>query len=185
MIISIDPGVTNCGVSRMEKKGNKFYVHETINIVGTRKLRGDVGLIGERYDERTGRVMRIVETITEILDKYPEIDTIALEGPFFNPRMPNAYMSLLEVVFTIKYKIAVPRDLDVVIIAPMEVKFHWTGKGNVKGKKPMEDTLHEKIKSKEVIMDLKDKKLTEHEVDSIAVGFSHYVIKENENEKKK
>lgn len=183
MIISIDPGVTNCGVSRLEMKGNKLHIIEKRNIRGTRKLRGEHKEVGDQYGDRTAKVLRIMEELIEILDAHPEIKTIAIEEPFFNRKMPNAFKSLLEVVIPIRYEIAVPRGLDLALIAPKEAKMFWAGKGNVKGKEPMEEALDKKVKNGEVVFEFEYDKLTEHEIDSFAIGYTYFKLEELKNEK--
>lgn len=181
MIISIDPGITNCGVSLIEEKGDKLIVRDCINIVGTRKLNPDLKELTQQYGDRSGKVLRISEKIIEIIEENPDIKFIAIEAPFFNRMRPAAFESLLEVVFVVKYKVAVPRSLDLVLVAPMLVKKHWTDKGNAK-KEMMLSELEKRVKEGSVILPRPIETLTEHEIDSIAVGYTSFREKELQDE---
>ena len=183
MILSIDPGVTACGVSVSELKDDKLNVLDTINVSGTLKLIGDFFHAGERYGKRTGKVHRIIGTVNDLLDKYPEITMIALEAPFYNRRAPQAFASLLEVVYGIKYMVAIKRRIDLRVMSPMTVKKVWTGKGNSN-----KDAMYDELKSRLTLnlVTLPTGKtletLTEHEIDSMAVGFTYQKLKQENSD---
>lgn len=184
MIISIDPGVTACGVSVVSYNNSKFKVHETVNVKGTLKLRGEHQIVASKYSERTGKIHRIVTVIKEFIEKYGKVDKIILEAPFYNRTRPQAFASLLEVIFAIKYLLAFSLGLQLCVLAPMAIKKVWTDVGNC-GKDLMEEHFFKKIKSKEMLIDKNNVDLaiiTEHQIDSVAVGYSYFKLKELRNE---
>lgn len=183
MIISIDPGVTACGVSVVSYKDGKLKVHETVNVKGTLKLRGEHGVIGDKFGKRTGKVYRIADTIKDMVARYKEIDYIVMEAPFYNRRAPQAFASLLEVVYGIKYIVSFILDIQMFVIAPMAIKKLWTNIGNC-GKEPMLEHMGLKVKSGDVTLP-KDRtidSLSEHEIDSVACGWAYHKLKELKDE---
>lgn len=178
MILSIDPGVTACGVAVTVLEGDELKVLDTVNVSGTLRLVGDFFIAGEKYGKRTGKVHRIISVVNGLLDKYPTIDMIALEAPFYNRRAPQAFASLLEVVYGIKYMVAIERGVDLRVMSPMAVKKVWTGKGN-SGKDIMYNSLVERLNNKQVVLpdNSTEDTLTEHEIDSIAVGYTYQILK--------
>lgn len=177
MFISIDPGIRFCGVSILESKKDKLKVHETTTIVGTRKIRDPkLADLAKRYGDRTGRVFKIKEVVEDLLEKYPNIKEIVMEAPFFNRFSPVAFAALLEVLHILKYEVIIPKDLKFAIIEPRTVKKWWTGSGNAK-KEAMKETLVEKVKNKSVVIDTDVEELSEHVIDSIAVGYTFDAMK--------
>lgn len=174
MIIAIDPGITHCGLSVLTKHNDEVIVEETQNVKGNIKLRGPFEPIGEKYGLRAGRVLRIAHVLDEMLDKYPDVDEIAVEAPFYNRARPVAFASLLEVVYALKHLVAIPRNKKFELLAPMLVKKYWYGKGNAK-KEHMEEAFHKRIKDGNLKFNYElEEELTEHEIDSIAVGRTYF-----------
>lgn len=175
MIISIDPGVSNCGVSRLYlDENNVVIVKESINVKGSLKLRGEHGEIAEDFDERTGKVIRICDSIDEILNSFPEINMIILEAPFIHPGRPMAVVALLEVLNAIKYRLSIIKRIKNILIAPKLVKKLFYGNGKA-DKEKMQKALKHKVNKGFIILDetINIEELTEHQIDSIAVGYSY------------
>ena len=102
MILSIDPGINNCGLSVLDLD-TQFEVKENVLVKNARKFTDEEKVVETRFGNRTVKVMAIINKIKEILVKYPSIDSLIIEAPFYNALTPMAYGSLLEVIFSIKY----------------------------------------------------------------------------------
>lgn len=173
MLLSIDPGVNNCGLSVIETHP-QFKVVTTHNVKNTRKFNEQEKQLEARYNTRVVKVQAITEKVTQLLDTYPNITQVAIEAPFYNHLTPQAYGSLLEVISAIKYNILVPRNLPYRMLEPMLVKRLFADKGMAK-KEVMKQFLITKVQSQAIIFDGDIELLTEHEIDAIAVGYVYHV----------
>ena len=173
MVISIDPGVTHCGVSVVKNMGvGKVTVLDHVNVRGSRKLQEEYLEVAESHGERTGKLFRICSAIKEYLLKYPKITHIVVEAPFFSARSPRAFEALLDVIHAIKYIVSIPEAIELISLEPTLVKKVFTGKGNSK-KEIMLEYINKKIDSKDILVEERES-LTEHEIDSIAVGYTFF-----------
>jgi len=175
MIIAIDPGLNFCGISVLEKN-EKVYIHKTILVDNNRKLTEEEKELCEKYDTRVVKVQEIVKIITSFIEQY-RIDNIVIEGPFYSGLRPQAYSALLEIITVIKYLVAIPNRIPITIIEPLLIKkmfsqFHMSTKSDMKA------ALKKKVQDNEIIINEKIdiELLSEHEIDSIAVGFSFFAI---------
>lgn len=169
MLLGIDPGINNCGLAIIDNSKH-FKVVDTHNVKNTRKFTDEEKNLEQIYGSRAVKVIHIVNTINEYLDKYPEIDVFAIEAPFYNSLTPMAYGSLMEVISAIKYQIIVTKNLKFKMLEPLLVKKMFAFKSNAK-KEVMKDFLFKKQASKEIDIKLDVETLTEHEVDAIAIAF--------------
>lgn len=173
MIISIDPGVTHCGVSVIHERGpGKVECIATANVVGGRKLGSHLKDIVDLHGERQGKLFRICEQITKYMDDY-NIKAIVIEAPFFSSRSPRAFEALLDVVHAVKYIVAIPKEMKLITLEPTLVKKVFTGKGNA-NKDVMEEFFDNLVDSKHIVIPPDTDGLTEHQIDSIAVGYSYF-----------
>jgi Holliday junction resolvasome RuvABC endonuclease subunit len=175
MIIAIDPGLNFCGISILDFN-EKFCIHRTILINNNRKLTQEEKEISEKYDTRVIKVQEIVRTIISLIEQYNP-DSIAIEGPFYSGLRPQAYSALLEIITAVKYLVAVPNGLPIHIIEPLLVKktfshFHMSTKDDMKA------ALKKKMQNDEIFVaqGIDIEQLSEHEIDSIAVGFSFLTL---------
>jgi Holliday junction resolvasome RuvABC endonuclease subunit len=172
-IIGIDPGSENIGVACIEFDINTLAIVNTqaFTITGSKLMVKDSWLI-ETHGERIARIKALKERLIEIFCEVNPL-MIACETPFFNPRRPNAFAVLVEVLLAIKEAV---RDFDfwkvVYSIDPPTVKKSVYAPGNA-----------DKVKMKESIMALPDikfkgnitlDKLDEHSIDAIAVAYCRY-----------
>lgn len=173
MILSIDPGVNNCGLSVVNIESD-FIVIETWLIKNARKFTDEEKIIEIKFGNRTVKVMAIVNKIKELLVIYPNIDRLIIEAPFYNALTPMAYSSLLEVIFSIKYTIIIPMNLDIKLIEPLLVKKLFSG-NNMAKKEAMKQFLIKKKDDGNIKFTGNIEQLSEHEIDSIAIGYVYYL----------
>lgn len=175
MIIAIDPGITNCGINLSTKVKDKLKILKTINIAGSRKLREQDEIdAAETYGERTGKLLRIASAVKDLILENPQVNMIVLEAPFINMRRPLAFASLLEVLHTIKYTVALPNQLKICVVEPKLVKKVFAGNGNA-GKDMMREAMEKHVsKGKVILKDFTIEDLSEHEVDAGAVAYTFY-----------
>lgn len=173
MILSIDPGINNCGLSVLDLE-TQFEVKENVLIKNARKFTDEEKVVETRFGNRTVKVMAIINKITEILVKYPSIDALIIEAPFYNALTPMAYGSLLEVIFSIKYLIVIPNQLGMKLVEPLLVKKLFSGQHMAK-KEVMKQFLIRKRDDGEIKISGDVEALSEHEIDSVAIGYVHYL----------
>lgn len=172
MILSIDPGINNCGLSILDF-GKQFEVKETFLVKNARKFTDEEKIIEAKFGNRTVKVLAILNKIKEILDTYP-IDYVVIEAPFYNALTPIAYSSLLEVIVSVRYEILIKRDIKSKMVEPLLVKKLFTQQA-MASKEVIKQFLFKKKESGEIIINKSIEELSEHEIDSIAIGFVHYL----------
>ena len=167
-ILSIDPGVNNCGIC-IASVSDTFTVKETTTVINNKKFSPEDKDVEKVYGPRTVKILTIVNKINELIDQY-NVDHVIIEAPFYSALKPNAYGPLLEVISAIKYMIVLPRQLKFAVIEPLYIKKQFTDQSQA-SKEIMRNFLKKKQLSGNIIYDKNIDELTEHEVDSIAVGF--------------
>lgn len=167
-ILSIDPGINNTGLAVLDNT-SQFTVIETVLVKNARKFTDDEKLLEKEYGTRAVKVEAILKTVRELLCKY-NIETIAIEAPFYNALTPVAYGSLLEVIFAIKYDIVVKGKYIFKLIEPLLVKKMFTNKG-MAAKDLIKEFLKIKKEDGSILIAFDIDTLSEHEIDAIAVGF--------------
>jgi len=172
MILSVDPGINNCGLSILDFD-KQFEVKETFLVKNARKFTDEEKIIESKFGNRTVKVLAILNKIKEILDIYP-IDYVVIEAPFYNALTPIAYSSLLEVIVSIRYEILIKRDIKSKMVEPLLVKKLFTQQA-MASKEVIKQFLFKKKESGEIIINKSIEELSEHEIDSIAIGFVHYL----------
>lgn len=177
MLLSIDPGVNNCGIAVIDIT-DKFTVIETYNVTNTRKFTEEEKQVEKEFGARVVKVNSIMHHVERLLNLHPSADHVVIEAPFYNALTPLAYGSLLEVITAIKYRVLIPRGIHFTMVEPLLVKRLFINvkldKG-LKRKEVMKDFLYKKVNSGDIITSINIDELTEHEVDAIAVGFSRFI----------
>lgn len=183
MIISIDPGINNCGLSVIDI-AQQFTVKESILVKGARKFTEPEKAVEVVYGNRTVKVQAILAKIEELLVKYPDVTMFSIEAPFYNSLTPMAYGSLLEVIMAIKYACIIKHKLQFKLIEPMLVK-KFFAKNHMAKKEHMRQFLISRIANGDIVMvpGIEVDNMSEHEIDSVAVGFVYHLgVKEKEAE---
>lgn len=172
MIISIDPGINNCGISILDIDDN-FRVVLTSLVKNARKFTDDEKIIEAKCGNRAVKILAILNRVKEYLKEY-RVTSIILEAPFYNALTPMAYGSILEVIFSIKYDIILKYNLDFKLIEPLLVKKLFTNK-SLASKELIKQFLITKKENKDILMDIDVESISEHEIDAIAIGYVHYL----------
>lgn len=170
--ISLDPGINFTGISVIDVS-NDFTVIETHLVKNNRAFTPEEKIIEKSQGPRAVKLLTIINKFKNLLSRF-DIDMIVIEAPFYNALTPQAYGSLLEVVFGLKYSILVPMDLKYHLIEPTLVKKLFALHGMAK-KEVMRQFLVAKVASGEIKMDKPVDELSEHEIDSVAIGYVHWL----------
>jgi Holliday junction resolvasome RuvABC endonuclease subunit len=173
MLLGIDPGVNNCGLTVVDTTAG-FKVITTHNVRNARKFTDVEKELEKEFNTRVVKVSAIVNKVVEMLETYPAIDYVAIEAPFYNHLTPQAYGSLLEVISAIKYNILVPRKLQFRMLEPMLVKKLFAGKGMAK-KEVIKQFLISKKEAGAISMEVDIESLSEHEIDAVAITYVHHI----------
>ena len=173
MILSIDPGINNCGLSVLDLD-SEFVVKETWLVKNARKFTDEEKVVETKFGNRTVKVLAIHNKIKEILATYPDITDVIIEAPFYNALTPMAYGSLLEVIFSIKYLVIIPNDLVMKLVEPLLVKKLFA-RQHMASKEVIKQFLFKKRDEGEIKITKEIEPLSEHEIDSIAIGYVHYL----------
>ena len=176
--LSLDPGIAFTGIS-INDTSEGFRVVETHIVKNNRAFTPDEKVIEKSQGPRAVKLLAIINKFKSLLERF-NIEMIVIEAPFYNALTPQAYGSLLEVVFGLKYSVLVPMDLKYRLIEPTLVKKLFTSHGMAK-KEMMKQFLISKIATGEIKMDKPVESLTEHEIDSIAIGYVHWLTTQQTN----
>ena len=173
MLISIDPGVNNCGISVLDITSTP-EVKDVVLVKNARKFTEDEKVVEAKHGPRVVKVLAILAQLESLYAKYPEVDTIVVEAPFYNALTPSAFGSLLEVISAIRYNFVLKHDLQYKAIEPMLIKKMFTTKA-MASKELIKQYLVAKIAEKSIIVHADPEKLSEHEIDAIAIGYTHHI----------
>ena len=177
-MLSLDPGIAFTGIS-INDTSEGFRVVETHIVKNNRAFTPEEKVIEKSQGPRAVKLLAIINKFKSLLERF-NIEMIVIEAPFYNALTPQAYGSLLEVVFGLKYSVLVPMDLKYRLIEPTLVKKLFTSHGMAK-KEMMKQFLISKIATGEIKMDKPVESLTEHEIDSIAIGYVHWLTAQQTN----
>ena len=176
--LSLDPGIAFTGIS-INDTSEGFKVVETHIVKNNRTFTPEEKVIEKSQGPRAVKLLAIINKFKSLLEDF-NIEMTVIEAPFYNALTPQAYGSLLEVVFGLKYSVLVPMDLKYRLIEPTLVKKLFTSHGMAK-KEMMKQFLISKIATGEIKMDKPVESLTEHEIDSIAIGYVHWLTTQQTN----
>lgn len=178
-MLSIDPGLNNVGVAIY-----RMQVHPTFEInkieaftLSAPKLVDDCGLDDEDYSERTIKRHVIISHFKKILSEYCP-DVVTSESPFFNPKMPNSFAVLTEVIASLFDQVILFNPRCVFSVIPPKLVKKTFGIAGKIGK----DVVKEAVSRVPAVMDVlvnDISRLDEHSVDAVAVGYSWIVEKTN------
>lgn len=178
--LAVDPGINNCGLCVGSYIDNKYHIHKTHKVNNLRKLVENEKTLEEKYDLRSVKVLAILQEIKKLIDHYG-IKDIIIEAPFYNSLTPNAFGSLLEVIYAIKYSIAIPNNYNIILFEPLNIKKQFTTFSQAK-KHVMKEFLLSKQLNKEILHDedINFDTISEHEIDAIAVGYCFTLLLQKE-----
>lgn len=171
-MLSLDPGIAFTGISIIDTEDG-FTVVETHIVKNNRAFTAEEKVIEKSQGPRAVKLLAIINKFKSLLERF-NISMIIIEAPFYNALTPQAYGSLLEVVFGLKYSVLVPMDLKYRLIEPTLVKKLFTSHGMAK-KEMMKQFLISKIAAGDIKMKTPVESLTEHEIDSVAIGYVHWL----------
>lgn len=178
MILSIDPGVNFCGFSLSYKEDDTIHIKKSMLIKTIRRYNEEEKEMERIYGSRVMKIFDIIKAINDLISEF-KIEKIVVESPFYSYMTPQAYGSLLEVIFAIKYMIAIPNKIEIVYLEPLLIKKLFSNEHQA-SKMIMRDFLIRKVEEQEIVFDfdinLDD--LSEHEVDAISVGFVYFKLPE-------
>lgn len=170
-MLNIDPGFNNLGVSIFEVDTRSGRINKIIiESIVTDKAPSFSGYSEEYVPERLYKLRKIYDNVRELCSYYrPAI--LAHETPFYNPRMPAAFGSLVEVLTAVKNAVLDDNsNIYIEGISPQSVK-KGVGAAGKKGK----DIMFEHVLAIPELRDVLDspiESLTEHCIDSMAVGWT-------------
>lgn len=179
----IDPGFNNLGVTVWDvnsRTGKINWIEVETMVVDKRPSRS--GLDVEYVGERRYKLRKIHENWLELCREY-RIDVVCHETPFYNPRMPNAFASLVEVLAEIKNStLRYCPTMQIIGLSPQSVK-KGVGASGQKGKDIMFDKVTAIPEIMKALGDYPIDELTEHCIDSMAVGWTTLttILKPQEN----
>lgn len=171
-ILGIDPGLTNTGYSVLvydtKKDATNVIAHGMITAISIakREMRTDVKQYGNIIS-----LMVYEKEIAALLETYKP-DFIASEDAFYNPRTPQAYLSLKLCINAIQRVLYNQVKKNLYLIAPTVAKQTVWGRGTANKEAVQESILRlpdlhiKKSKPKAIT------NLTEHEADSIAIAYT-------------
>lgn len=176
MILSIDPGINNTGISLLTIDNEKVHVQEHWLVQPDKNLIKNNKAVVELYGDRILRLKHIIDTIKSLLESFPNIHSIAIESPFYNRFRPSTYGSIVEINTLIKYNICYAYGLSYNAIEPLLIKKTFSNFG-LSDKLGMKDSLHKHLEMGNIIMGKDPELLSEHEIDSIAIGYTCYKLR--------
>lgn len=172
-IIGIDPGSETIGVSIIELNTVSLDIIsvDAFTFIGSKLPMSIIDCLSG--GDRHAKLHAHTNNFKYIFGKYEPI-AVCSESPFYNPRMPNAFGSLTEVIVSIRQALYEHDPWQVVqLIDPSSVKKSIGAKGNA-DKLIMRQTLgaHSVLNPSLV---KKIDSYDEHSIDAIAVGYSYYL----------
>lgn len=177
MLLSIDPGINNCGLAVIDYESD-FTVLESFNVNNTRRFTPEEKALEKIFGLRVVKVNFILHHVWRLLKAYPDIDHVAIEAPFYSALTPLAYGSLLEVISAIKYTILVPEGIPYSMTEPLLVKRMFINvklNKDMKKKEAMRLFLTKKVMEGDILLNVEPETLSEHEIDAIAVGYTRAI----------
>jgi len=121
LIMGIDPGINNCGVSIGRYYPKTDFLREVTrttlhaNAQAKKDNKQDSKLYGSTYS-----LLVLERMFGQLLDEY-QPRYVACEDAFYNPRTPNAYASLKSCILSFK-RVLYYRKQNLYLIAPKQAK---------------------------------------------------------------
>ena len=172
-ILTFDPGLTTLGWAYLTAEDDVVTVVETGTILATKHTsRVKYRTRNELYGKRLISLEYINNAVEElILSK--DVDIIAIEAAFFNPKRPNAYHALVQVIHTISWVAYHSHKLKTYEVPTKIAKMHISSGDSKKV------DISKGIHLQEDLIITRGLILNEHIADAIAVGYG--LIKNNFN----
>ena len=122
------------------------------------------------YHERFARIQALKESLRQTLEVYnPSI--VACESPFYNPRRPNAFEALLDVLFAIRDTVFQWNpNVCIAFVTPSLAKKSI----GVSGQSSDKDLVIKTILAHDKFKDLGLGNIDQHSADAMAVGYYRY-----------
>lgn len=179
-IIGIDPGVNNFGISIYNMNNNEIIDINAFTLINA-KIKDLSGLNEETNSDRIIKIRKIQEHFKNILYTVNPI-LVVCESPFYNPSMPNAYASLVQIIEAIQLTcIEFNNNIIFTLIEPLLMK-KTIGAGMMTGKIDVKlSVTNTKNIMEKLLVDINI--LDEHSIDAIAITYSYLkinnIIKQN------
>lgn len=180
MIIASDPGVRFCGMSVLSKTDTGFKVHKTLTINNTRKPKGEALNFFRLFGKRKAQISFISEGFISLFDEFKdEITAHATEDPFIHWKRPTGVIPIAEISAVLAYICSNNYEVNTTGFSAKTIKAHFAGVGDA-GKDNMYTALRGRIESGNIILadGIKEEDLSEHEIDSIAIGVTYLMNEE-------
>lgn len=179
-ILSIDPGLSELGWCYLVEEGGTVVVKETGLVLATKHT----SRVAYRdHNELYGKRLMSLDFIHDAVNKLitdRDVDVVATEAAFFNPKRPNAYRALIQVIHVISWVAYKEHKLRTYEVPTKIAKMHISS-----GESKKID-ISKGIHLQEDLVITQGLFLNEHIADAIAVGYG--LIKNNfnvETQKKK
>ncbi len=167
-IIAIDPGTHFTGIAILNNINNVINVAyiETINTLSYIHLYKDIEYL---YGLRQAKITIVCNRLYQLFTIYEPYE-IVCEAPFFNPKRPQAFLALAELIACIRQLIQTRfYSLKLTLIDPSTIK-NSLGVSGISGNKLLiKDALLKQNLSYGIGVNLLN--CDEHSLDAIAVGY--------------
>lgn len=170
--ISIDPGVSTCGFTIFTADDTGIISIEPFTITNAR-IGIQPDFPEEAHTDRQIRIRKLCLVFLNVLNSVNPVVVVS-ESPFYNPRMPNAFGSLTELVAAFRLTLSeFSVNIPFLVYAPQQVKQSFKRSGQV-GKLVMKEALANLpyLTSK---LTVPIEVLDEHSIDSVAVGYTWWL----------
>lgn len=173
-ILGIDPGTHNLGVGILTVEFGTFEILASVafTITALKVMPKDAWAI-EMHGERTSRIYTLMSELDRCFNFYNPI-RIACESPFYNPRRPMAYGSLVEILSAIRTTVwNYDRWRRIQTYDPPSVKKAVGAKGGAD-----KDVMKEKVTNMSQLRWSGPYPITaldEHAIDGLAVAYADYL----------
>lgn len=178
-MLSIDPGLNNIGISvfTIESKTQKVLSIESFTIE-VEKLTDTSGLDDNDSELRLRKLVTIRNKFKELLEEH-QPSVVVSESPFFNPRMPIAFECLVQAIVMITAAIVQHnKNLVLLKLSPQEIK-KAIGVAGKLGKDVVKEAVQKIDEIVSLLVEGLDP-LSEHAIDSLAVGYCELQLRRKE-----
>lgn len=168
-MMSLDPGLKNTGVAVFDlDTRSRTILSIDAFLLSNQRLINSAPYDHETVSERLIMIYKLKTAFRHVLEHYNPTVVVS-EGPYYNPKSPMAYASLLEIVSMFR-SVAMEYNSNILfhIFQPKEVK-KVVGSGMNTGKLDMRDAVSRRPELMVPLMQNLNE-LDEHSIDAIAVG---------------
>lgn len=171
-VLGIDPGSQFLGVAVIEYDiTTGAIISSSSQTFQADKLEHKAKWVITLHGDRIARILAHKRNLIEVFNEYQPV-RIACESPFYNPRRPNAYGALMEVLSAIRMAVIEwSQWVGLDLIDPPTVKKAIGAGGAAKKEEMMVKML---LKSDELKHSKEISSLDEHSIDALAVAYHCY-----------